>query len=405
MKVIRDPVHGSIELDDLEVSLIDTPLFQRLRRIRQLGFASLVYPGANHTRFEHSLGTMHLASVLTSGMDTLGDVEKKELRAAALLHDIGHGPLSHVTEELIEKYTRKKHEDVKSLLKGGEIADIFGEHGLDGRMVADHITGKTSAGQIIHSEIDVDRMDYLTRDAHYTGVAYGITDHSRLIHKMRFYEGKLVVEEGGLSAAESLLVSRFLMYPAVYYHHVSRIAETMFTRAVEDMILEHKLEPRKMQRMDDSQLIGVLRRDDGHAGEVMHRIDGRRLYKRALYAGFESVSERVPEYHAKTQRIEIEIAEDAGVEIKDVLVDIPGLSRIEEMNAHIRSNGRLLRLDEASHIVATLESAHRDNWRMGVYAPPEHLDTVKKTAGDYFDVKKPTTQYHLSDLGGLCGSP
>ncbi|MDK2891783.1 HD domain-containing protein [Methanohalophilus sp.] len=397
MKVVRDPVHGYIELDKLAISLIDTSPLQRLRRIRQLGFSNLVYPGANHSRFEHSLGTMHLASMLTEQIEASED-DKNELRAAALLHDIGHGPLSHVTEDLIEKYTRTKHEDVKSILKKEEISGICDEHGLSISNIADHIMGKTALGQIINSEIDVDRMDYLIRDAHYTGVAYGIIDHIRMIHKMQFHENRLVVTEGGLNAAESLLVSRFLMYPTVYFHHVSRIAESMFNRAVEELILNDKLNPQRLRRMDDSQIFEFLRNDDGYPGEMMRRINERQLYKRALYAGFESVDENVLKQRKHIHRIEKEIAEDAGVEEKEVLVDIPRLSQIEEMNALIRSNGKMLYLDQASHIVATLENAHRDNWRMGVYTPKEHREKVKKVAESFFDLKKQTRQYKLTDL-------
>ncbi len=397
MKVVRDPVHGYIELDKLAISLIDTSPLQRLRRIRQLGFSNLVYPGANHTRFEHSLGTMHLASMLTEEIET-SEEEKNELRAAALLHDIGHGPLSHVTEHLIEKYTRTKHEDVKSILKKEDISGICDEHGLSVSTIADHIMGKTPLGQIISSEIDVDRMDYLIRDAHYTGVAFGTIDHIRMIHKMQFHENRLVVAEGGLNAAESLLVSRFLMYPSVYFHHVSRIAETMFTRAVEELIINDKLNPRRLQRMDDSQIFEILRSDNGYPGEMMQRINERHLYKRALYTGFESVDEKVLKQRKNIHRIEKEIAENAGVEEKDVLIDIPSLSQIEEMNAQIKFNGKMMYLDQASHIVATLENAHRDNWRMGVYTPTEHREVVRKAAEDFFDVKKQTKQYRLTDL-------
>jgi hypothetical protein len=397
MKVVRDPVHGYIELDNITISLIDTIPVQRLRRIRQLGFSNLVYPGANHTRFEHSLGTMHLASIL-SGRIEATEEEKQELRAAALLHDIGHGPLSHVTEGLIEKYTRTKHEDVKFILKKEEISGICDEHGLSVSTIADHIMGKTALGQIINSEIDVDRMDYLIRDSHYTGVAFGIIDHIRLIHKMQFHENRLVVDEGGLNAAESLLVSRFLMYPTVYFHHVSRIAEAMFTRAVEELIVSDRLNPRSLQIMDDGQLFELLRNDKGNPGKMMQRITERKLYKRALYAGFESVDEKVLRQRRHIRRIEMEIAEDADVEEKDVLIDIPGLSQIEEMNALIKSNGKMMYLDKASPIVATLENAHRDNWRMGVYTPQTHREAVKKVAEAFFDVKKRTKQYRLTDL-------
>ena len=398
MKVIRDPVHGYIELDKLASSLIDAPSMQRLRRINQLGLSNLVYPGANHTRFEHSIGVMHLATVLTSQIDSVTTNEKNELRAAALLHDIGHGPLSHVTEGIISDYTRRKHDDVKDIINRGEISEILQEHGLNPSNIAKHIKGETAIGQILSSEIDVDRMDYLVRDAHYTGVAFGLVDYVRLIHEMQFYENKLVVTSGGLKAAESLLVSRFLMHPSVYYHHVSRIAETMCIRAIESLIKNKALDPFELSGMNDARLFETMRKDEEYAGELAQRLDERRLYKRALYVGFESVGENVLRHRSSVERVEIEIAETVGIDPENVLIDIPKSPDIAEMKALIKTDGKMLRLDEASHIVATLERAHKDNWKMGVYTPKEHRDTVGKAARDFFEVKKTTKQFRLTEL-------
>ena len=398
MKVIRDPVHGYIELDKLALSLIDAPSMQRLRRINQLGLSNLVYPGANHTRFEHSIGVMHLATVLTSQIDSVTTNEKNELRAAALLHDIGHGPLSHVTESIISHYTRRKHDDVKDIINRGEISEILQEHDLNPANIAKHIKGETAIGQILSSEIDVDRMDYLVRDAHYTGVAFGLVDHVRLIHEMQFYENKLVVTPGGLKAAESLLVSRFLMHPSVYYHHVSRIAETMCTRAIEYLIKNKALDPFELGEMNDARLFETMRADEGYAGELAQRLDERRLYKRALYVGFESVGENVLRHRSNVERVEGEIAEMVGIDPENVLIDIPKAPDIAEMKALIKVDGKMLRLDEASHVVATLERAHKDNWKMGVYTPKEHRDAVGKAAREFFEVKKTTKQFRLNEL-------
>jgi HD superfamily phosphohydrolase len=400
MKVIRDPIHGYIELDALTMALIDSAPMQRLRRISQLGLSNLVYPGANHTRFEHSLGVMHLAGMLTSRIDTVTGEEKEELRVAALLHDLGHGPFSHVTEGLVKHYTRQGHEDIRDILKKGEIAEILGEHGINPVKVERHIQGQTDFGKILNSEIDVDKMDYLVRDSHYTGVAFGLVDHARLINEMQFYENKLVVAAGGVKAAESLLVSRFLMHPSVYYHHVSRIAETMFVRAVEDLIQQEMLDPFELRRMDDARIFETIRNNSGYAGELAARLDGRKLYKRALYVGFEDVGEGVLKQRKNVRRIETEIADMVGIDSKEVLIDIPRDPEIVEMKALVKMNGRMLRLDEASHVVATLEQAHRDNWKMGVYTTQENREKVGKAARDFFDVKRETRQFRLTDLEG-----
>jgi HD superfamily phosphohydrolase len=175
MTVIRDPIHGYIELCEVALALIETPRMQRLRRIKQLGLTNFVYPGANHTRFEHSLGTYHLANSLMGGMgDEAGtDDEQTELRVSALLHDIGHGPLSHVTEKIIKLHTGKSHEDILPILRS-DFAEIFEKYSINISRVAKHIKGETGYGAALNSEIDVDRMDYLVRDAHYTGVPLSV---------------------------------------------------------------------------------------------------------------------------------------------------------------------------------------------------------------------------------------
>ncbi|MBW6471168.1 MAG: HD domain-containing protein, partial [Methanosarcinaceae archaeon] len=142
----------------------------------------------------------------------------------------------------------------------------------------------------------------------------------------------------------------------------------------------------------------TLRADEGYAGELAQRLDERRLYKRALYVGFDSVGENVLRHRGNIERVEAEIAEMAGIETEDVLIDIPKTPDIAEMKALVKLNGKMLRLDEASHIVATLERAHKDNWKMGVYTPKEHRDSVGKAAREIFEVKKTTKQFRLTEL-------
>jgi len=150
MTEIRDPVHGYIRLDELASQLADTPQMQRLRWIRQLGLASLVYPGANHTRFEHSLGAYHLADLLSQQLD-LDEEESRTVCAAALLHDLGHGPLSHATEAVLAPFIRKEHESIMDLLKRGELAEVLSHHGLRATDIQKAINGsawaRSSAGR------------------------------------------------------------------------------------------------------------------------------------------------------------------------------------------------------------------------------------------------------------------
>lgn len=395
MKVIRDPIHDYIELDELALSLIDTPEVQRLRRIKQLGFSNLVYPGANHTRFEHSLGVYHLAGHLIKQVD---EFQQKELLAAALLHDIGHGPFSHATEELILRYTRKSHDEIEGLLKKGEISDVLREHSLSASSIAGHIKGETYPGQIINSEIDVDRMDYLVRDSHYTGVAFGLIDHVRLIHELSFNQNKLVLNIGGLQAAESLLVSRFLMHPTVYFHHVSRIAESMCTHAAGYMIENKGLSPQLFRRMDDITFMTEMRNSGGYAAEIAKRLDERRLFKRALYTDFGSLNTDILKFRNNTKRIENEIAQSAGIEPGYVIVDIPEKPEIIEMKAQVIINGKMMSIDKASNLVASLEKAQLDNWRLGVFTPAEYREKVGRISRDFFEVKKDTKQFTLAEI-------
>ncbi|MFH1257462.1 MAG: HD domain-containing protein, partial [Candidatus Micrarchaeota archaeon] len=231
MKVIRDSIHGNIELTPLEIAIIDTPELQRLRYVRQLSLAYLVYPSALHTRFEHSLGTMHLTKLLSERL--FRDKEEKQLlRLAALLHDVGHSAFSHLPEELIRKVTGKSHEKMgEEKILSGNIAQILEKHQISPKKLAKFMKG--SKAKIISSELGTDRMDYLLRDAYFTGVAYSVVDAQRLLLSLTYENGRLALEEKGILAAESLLVSRYLMFNAVYNHHAVRIAAAMLNKGLE----------------------------------------------------------------------------------------------------------------------------------------------------------------------------
>lgn len=392
--VILDPIHGYIEFDKLKSSLFDTPQMQRLRRIKQLGFSNLVYPGANHTRFEHSMGTMHLASLFLkmqrenkSSISAVADYDGlDEIVVAALLHDIGHGPFSHATEKLLEQYTRKSHDDVRHILIETEVGDVLKEFGFKPSRIAQHIAGETPVSQILSSEIDVDKMDYLARDMHYTGVTSGSVDYIRLLNHLEYFESKLVLDAGAIRAAEGLLVSRYWMNVSVYYHHVSRIAEAMCSRACAYLLENQIVRPREFARMDDTNLIAVMRNDDGFAREIVDRLDYRNLYKRALYTGIDAVGTGVFEHRKNIARIEKEIAENAHVSPEDVIVDIPSKPAMAEMKALVMDGG-MKKLTDASLFVKDLEHVQISNWKMGVFTPKEHLEAVSKAAEEFFDIE------------------
>ncbi|OKY79156.1 MAG: HD superfamily phosphohydrolase [Candidatus Methanohalarchaeum thermophilum] len=389
-KIIKDPIHDYIKLNDLGLKLVDTHQLQRLRRVRQLGFSYLVYPGANHTRFEHSLGVYHLATEVCENLG-LSQKVKKELQAAALLHDIGHGPFSHTSEEIISNAGGKTHEDFAlDKIKDSNLNNILKEEDIDVSSVLKLIKGEKKFGKIISGELDVDRMDYLVRDAHYTGVAYGTIDYGRLINEIKIIDGEPILEEGGLQAAESLLVSRFLMEPTVYFHHTSRIAETMASAAIEKSLEKGLFTTRDFRRMFDHQVLLKMRTQEGFIGNIAERLLDRKLYKVAFKRNISSLDQDFIDKLARDQEmrnnLEKEISNEVGVEKEDrVLIDVPPNPRIDELKTNILIDGAVKRLDEVSNIVSILNDSRRDYWEIGVYSPKYKLgkakDIVEKKLG------------------------
>jgi HD superfamily phosphohydrolase len=393
MTEIRDPVHGYVRLEGLALELADTPQMQRLRWIKQLGLANLVYPGANHTRFEHSLGAYHMAALLTRHLG-LEEEDRLLVCAAALLHDVGHGPLSHATEAALAPFLRTEHESVIELLKRGELREVLDRHGLRAQDIQAFING-SGLGQIVSGEIDVDRMDYLIRDAHYTGVAYGVIDRLRLLQKMTLHQGQLVVEAGGVQAATSLLISRLLMHPSVYYHHVCRISECMISAGIRRMI-EDGASAAEVKGMDDFQLFTTLDTAGGYAAEMNSRIRSRKLFKRAVYIGVENLEPSLLRVSDKI--LAQEIAAEACVDVDYVLVDNPPLPDTMEGSFPALVGEVVRPLREVSPLVSILERAHRATWRFGVYAPPELRESVARGAGRCLNLKKNTVQHTFSGI-------
>ena len=244
-KFIRDSVYGDIELNAFEEQVMDMPQFQRLRRIKQLGLISLIYPGANHTRFEHSIGTMNLGSKLAAELD-LSDDEIELVRISALLHDVGHGPFSHVSEGVLSV----PHEELtKYVITETSMRDLL-EEKFDVNDIVDIVNGKGYLGPIVSGELDVDRMDYLLRDSHNTGVAYGVIDYERIISNLKLEDG-LILNIKGVQAAEGALVSRYFMYPSVYQHHTTRIVNSMFRRSLKKIIDDGIIEEKTIYKYDD----------------------------------------------------------------------------------------------------------------------------------------------------------
>lgn len=378
MTTIKDSVHDHIEVEGVAAALLDTPPVQRLRRIGQLGTVSLVYPSANHTRFEHSLGVYHIANQALEKLAVAGP-QAERVRAAALLHDIGHCPYSHNIESLIHRHTGKYHDAVHDLIEHGAVADVLDDHAIDPATVAELVAGEGRLGQLVSGELDVDRMDYLVRDAHHTGVPYGTIDHERLVRELRFIDGELVLAEGNVQTAESLLLARALMNPAVYNHPVARIGRSMLQQATERLIQEHTtdIDAETIRRMDDHALLVALRSCDATA-EYAHKLDTRDLYKRAVWAELDDVPECLLDVdHEHVRELEREVADEAGLDPDQVIFDVPERPSMPESTSRVVVNGEIRRLASQSTLVRALMTAQRDQWRFGVYAP----DGVTDRAG------------------------
>ena len=399
MKIIKDPVHGYVEADEPALRLLDSGAVQRLRHVTQLGFANLVYPGANHTRFEHSLGTMHLAGIMCRELG-LDDGETKLVTTAALLHDIGHGPFSHVTEPVMEEFTGRCHHQIDYLVREGAIADILEAEGIDPAEVCAVVAGEHRFASIIHGSLDVDRMDYLMRDAHYTGVPYGTVDAHRLIRCSVLAESGIALRESGINAAESLLIARTLMRPAVYFHHVSRIATSMFVHALREEVLNVPgTDARELVRMDDAACMERLKHSPCEITcDLANRVYARDLYKRALYVGEDRVNAaalRQDPGPARERDLALAIAETAGVPAAEVLVDIPPLPRALSMEVRVRNSHAMVDIEEVSPLISTLNDTRRQQWRLGVYTVPEHRRAVEQAATEVLRVKRATKQDKL----------
>lgn len=352
MPTLRDPLWNNIRIEGAYLRLLDTPAFQRLRYVRQLGLAHLVYPGATHSRFEHALGAYHLAqeTVRLLRENTIGEgfreLDGRIVVAAALLHDIGHYPFSHALEELGIPH----HETVAGpLIAEGQVGDILrAEFSADApERILKLVRGESSEPLqgLISGSIDLDKIDYLKRDAMNCGVSYGEVDVDRLRHALTLVtdpvSGRRAVglRERGLSALESLLFAKYQMYRNVYWHHAVRAATAMYKRLVEDALADGTLDVTRLASYTDEGLLHALERG-GRAGQaaepsarpLLGAIRERRLFKRALEVPAFSLAEHDLEWladdRARTRRAEDALASQFGLKAGQLFLDFPRKERM-----------------------------------------------------------------------------
>lgn len=421
---MHDPIHGSISLEGVFLDILDRHELQRLRSIRQLGLANVVFPGANHTRFEHSVGVYHLAGCMADSMG-LDREEADAIRAAAMLHDVCHPPFSHTLERMMESASGMNHMEMSRALIKGEIpsyqmrdgsffdgieplSTVLEDAGVSSDAVCDLIlnpqsdiggldvygTGKNVqsffgskdyAHQIIHGPVDADQIDYLMRDAHYTGVTHGTVDKDRIMSQMIVHNGKAVLRKEAITSAEGLMVARTLMYSTVYYHKTVKIVEAMLRRAIELSGMDIS----ELYLMTDSDLICGLLSEGGRSADLMRSVLNRRFYKKAkvIYSvdAPESFKSNLVRYLSPEKRraLEAEIASHAGVDPCEVIVDIPSESsllskvRIGKTDVSILDGDKVRSLTRYSSVAKALQSRDPIDWCVMVSAPGSARAAVK----------------------------
>jgi hypothetical protein len=362
-EVIRDPLWNNIRIDPLALRLVDTRAFQRLRYVRQLGLAYLVYPGASHSRFEHALGAYHLARRALGLLEERGLTQPLEpdaclvVRCAALLHDIGHYPYSHALEEIGALH----HEEVaRPLITAGEVADVLrAELGDDApeRIMA-LIRGRSASPLqgLISGSLDLDKIEYLKRDAFMCGVNYGDIDVDRLLNSLTVVAdpdrgGQMVgVYEKGLSALESLLFAKYQMYRNVYWHHAVRSATAMYKRLVDGALRAGSLGAETLASYTDEGLLHELA--SRAPSPLLAALRERRLYKRVFECPAAELppegGEWIADDRALVVAVEDHLAREVGLASGELLLDYPTKTQMLGLDIPVlRRDGSVRRLTAA----------------------------------------------------------
>lgn len=354
-KHVRDPVHGYIGLTEVEKEIIDTYPVQRLRRIKQLSVSSIAYPGGDHARFSHALGTMHLAGKVAESLKTGTDISDEDwqfIRLAGLLHDIGHGPFSHSYEEILSADMGMTHEDMgEKVIRESSLAGEIEAQGYNPDELAELIFGDPKGEkymkQIITSQFDADKMDFLVRDSYFTGVEYGQIDVHRLIQAMEVVDEDIAIDKKALSALETFMIARYEMFLTVYYHHSVRAAEIMLNTAMrhsKDLLgLTDFEDIEEFLQLDDAYLMNGLRgldpseyegedREDAEIAKQFYEMLTRRellkpAYNQNIHVEDEYVAGLMGDKSVREHK-EKEIAEEAGVDPEEVTVDVPTLTSL-----------------------------------------------------------------------------
>jgi uncharacterized protein len=419
---IREPVWGTIHVDATARRVIDSPGFQRLRYIRQLGLAHLVYPGASHTRFDHALGVYHLIRRALSSMDGRGELdslpaaERRLVPLAGLLHDVGHYPFSHALEELDEPLIPGHHETLTGRFLGeADVRAALESVAPDAvELVEGLVRGRSSSALqgLVSGTLDLDKVEYLKRDAHYCGVPYGEVDVDRLLQSLVLLappDGgglEVGVAEKGVAALESLLFSKYQMFRNVYWHHAVRAATVLYKRIVFDALGAGLMVADELVGKTDEALLFLLAERAGEqagpaaerVGRMVAALHGRRLPKRVLEVVAADLLPEVGEWTRTETRlkraVEDRLAREVGLEPGGLFLDYPQKPGMFQLNLLVRRrSGEVLRLGPGG--------------RAGLIGLPRVADELYRTARvlRVFTVATPARALEPAAVVALLGLP
>jgi uncharacterized protein len=411
-KLIRDAVHGDIELGSLEVELIDTPEFQRLRGIKQLGTAYLVFPSALHSRFEHSLGTSWIAHRIVEAVRRTHSIDSEEenlIRIAALLHDITHIPFGHTLEDERRVLPRhdKDQDRVKYFLQDGTVGRILEREGIQQTIISALTQGDSLKADIAGGAISADLLDYLRRDTYFCGLAQYydmrvfesfIVENGRLVMNL---EKRGVLRRDALSELVNLLRIRYTLSERVYFHHTKIASGAMICKAVEQA-LQNGLRPQELRTFKDDTMLLTLQQRYPKDVAILHLLsclERRQLYKACYTLTVDigedrrrAVVERFHEDPRQREDAEKAIATAAGIEPHEVIVYCPSFKMsLPEADVPVRmEGGRLLPLSGSTNEeIRILKEKHKALWRFfvlvdrNVWQNPAKRDAVARSAADY----------------------
>ncbi|MEM0438004.1 MAG: HD domain-containing protein [Candidatus Micrarchaeia archaeon] len=382
MKLVKDALYNFVKLSDLEIQLMDTPQMQRLRYIKQIALGYLVYPGANHTRFEHSLGTLFLAKRFHEINELPLD---HEIACAALLHDVGHGPFSHESEYIFEKEGLSHEHFSEEKIRTSHVADILERAGISPRAVADCVAGR-GKGKLLTGTLGIDRIDYLMRDSYYSGVMYGRLDYERLLTSMSIgNNGDLLISEKGIEAAESLVVSRFMMFSALYQHKAVGISSAMLRKAMDLAYSDGLFSARELAEMTDIECLQSLAQHP-QAGLLAARLVTRKLYKAALVLRGYEIPERLKNVIDEKflSGLEDEICASCGLASEEI-VSYYTYSSYKPIAVSVKGKSEVRELSEISEVVKSICDASEKKRMLFIAVPEEKRESVSKKAHSIID--------------------